>query len=84
MAALPDLLCDDSDWQETRAGWQLPQPSGFIDEDQLHSAVEKAPDLLPLAGRPQLPEGYDRVGFRNGVTEPLAEEGAEKMQIHLT
>src|SRR5581483_440704 len=41
-------------WQETEHGWQPLQPAGFIDEKQLHSAVEGALELLPLAGRPQV------------------------------
>ena len=41
-------------WTEDDDGWTLSPPSGFPDEDTLHSLIEQAPQMLPLSGAPQL------------------------------
>jgi hypothetical protein len=41
-------------WQHDSSGWQLLTPSGFPAESALHELVEQAPQILPLAGEPQL------------------------------
>jgi len=37
-------------WQNDGTGWRLLAPTGFPDEQTLHSLVEEAPQILPLAG----------------------------------
>jgi hypothetical protein len=41
-------------WKRDESGWKLLSPSGFPDEETLHSLVEQAPNMLPLAGSPRL------------------------------
>ena len=41
-------------WERDGSGWRLLSPSGFPDEATLHSLVEQAPHMLPLAGSPKL------------------------------
>jgi hypothetical protein len=41
-------------WKHDESGWKLLSPSGFPDEATLHSLVEQAPTMLPLAGSPHL------------------------------
>jgi hypothetical protein len=41
-------------WRNDGTGWALLPPVGFPDEVTLHSLVEQAPQLLPLAGSPSL------------------------------
>ena len=41
-------------WTIDGEGWSFLAPSGFPDEATLHSLVEEAPQLLPLAGEPHL------------------------------
>jgi hypothetical protein len=41
-------------WLESGENWNVLSPHGFTDEDALHSVIERAPQLLPLAGDPQV------------------------------
>ncbi len=41
-------------WQNDGVTWKLLSASGFPDEAALHSLVERAPQILPLAGTPDL------------------------------
>lgn len=41
-------------WTESDDGWTLSSPSGFPDEATLHGLIERAPEMLPLSGAPQL------------------------------
>ncbi len=41
-------------WHQDVSRWKLLAPAGFPDEAALHALVEQAPQLLPLAGTPQL------------------------------
>jgi hypothetical protein len=41
-------------WREHESGWEVLPPAGFSDEATLHGLIEQAPQLLPLAGSPQL------------------------------
>ena len=41
-------------WQNDETGWHLLVPTGFPNEATLHTLVEQAPHLLPLAGNPSL------------------------------
>jgi len=39
-------------WNNDGSGWKPLAPTGFPDEAALHTLVEQAPHLLPLAGSP--------------------------------
>ena len=41
-------------WQQDGSGWRLLAPTGFPAEAALHTLVERAPHILPLAGGPRL------------------------------
>jgi hypothetical protein len=41
-------------WRNEGEAWKLVLPSGFPDEATLHTLIERAPHLLPLAGSPRL------------------------------
>ncbi len=41
-------------WQNNGTDWHLLVPTGFPNESTLHTLVEDAPHLLPLAGTPRL------------------------------
>jgi hypothetical protein len=39
-------------WLESDQNWNVLAPHGFTDEEALHTVIERAPQLLPLAGNP--------------------------------
>jgi hypothetical protein len=41
-------------WREQQSKWEVLAPVGFADEATLHGLIEHAPQLLPLAGSPEL------------------------------
>ncbi|MBX3069147.1 MAG: hypothetical protein KF883_01465 [Thermomicrobiales bacterium] len=41
-------------WKQDESGWRLQRPAGFPDEATLHNMVAAAPQMLPLAGEPQI------------------------------
>ncbi len=41
-------------WRNAGSGWRLLAPAGFPAEAALHTLVEQAPQILPLAGTPRL------------------------------
>jgi hypothetical protein len=41
-------------WRRETTGWRVASPAGFDDEAALHSLIEEAPEILPLAGSPSL------------------------------
>lgn len=61
-------------WTRSEEDWQLLAPSGFPDEATLHSLVEDAPQLLPLAGSPSLIILGREVPLGNGYADLLAVE----------
>mgnify|MGYP001487093188 CR=1 FL=1 len=61
-------------WQNDGAGWHLIAPTGFPDEATLHSLVEQAPHLLPLAGSPRLIVLGREVQLGNGYADLIAVE----------
>jgi hypothetical protein len=61
-------------WQNDGSGWKLLSPTGFPKEAALHRLVSEAPQLLPLAGSPQLVVLGREVSLGTGRTDILAVE----------
>ncbi len=61
-------------WQNDGSGWHLLSPTGFANEEKLHTLVEKAPHLLPLAGTPRLIVLGREVQLGNGYADLVAIE----------
>jgi hypothetical protein len=61
-------------WQQRDDEWRLLAPSGFPDEATLHSQVEEAPQLLPLAGSPLLAVVGREVRLGTGYADLIAVE----------
>ncbi len=71
-------------WQNDGSRWHLLSPTGFPNEATLHTLVEQAPHLLPLAGTPstlRLRKIHDRIGGneqrRTGHAETSNQSRAE-------
>lgn len=56
------------------AGWTLGAPRSFPDEQTLHELIAENPQLLPLAGSPQLTVLGSEVPLGNGSADILAVE----------
>jgi hypothetical protein len=61
-------------WVSSGEGWDLLPPTGFPDERTLHALVERSPELLPLAGGPQLVVLGREVPLGGGYADLLAVE----------
>jgi hypothetical protein len=61
-------------WSDNGKGWELLSPAGFPDEDTLHTLVEEAPHLLPLAGAPDLVVVGREVQLGTGYADLIAVE----------
>lgn len=61
-------------WRQHGTEWQLMAPVGFDDEAALHKLVEEAPQMLPLAGAPQLVVLGTEVQLGNGYADLVAIE----------
>lgn len=61
-------------WQHRDDEWRLLAPSGFPDEATLHTQVEEAPQLLPLAGSPLLAVVGREVRLGTGYADLIAVE----------
>lgn len=68
-------------WQNDGSGWRLLAPSGFPDEATLHSLVEQAPQLLPLAGSPSLVVAGREVALGNGSADLIAVEISGRLVV---
>ncbi len=69
-------------WRNTAGGgWELLAPSGFTDEAALHRLVESAPEVLPLAGSPQLAVVGSEVQLGNGYADLLAVETSGRLAV---
>src|SRR5712692_3618053 len=68
-------------WQNDGSGWHLLTPTGFPDEATLHTLVEQAPHLLPLAGTPQLIVLGREVRLGNGYADLIAIEPTGRLAI---
>src|SRR5947208_914767 len=68
-------------WQNDEFGWHLLAPTGFPNEATLHTLVEQAPHLLPLAGTPRLIVLGREVQLGNGRADLLAIEPGGRIAI---
>lgn len=68
-------------WHNDGASWRLLASTGFPDEAALHSLVEEAPQLLPLAGAPQLVVVGREVQLGNGYADLIAVEPTGRLVI---
>jgi hypothetical protein len=56
-------------WHNDGTDWRLLSPTGFPDEATLHTLVEEAPHLLPLASTPRLIVLGREVQLDNGYAD---------------
>lgn len=63
-------------WTNDESGWDLLTPSGFPDEKTLHGLVEEAPQMLPLAGSPDLVVVGREVQLGSGYADLVAVESS--------
>ena len=70
-------------WQSDRSGWHLLMPTGFPNEATLHTLVEQAPHLLPLAGVPRLIVLGREVQLGSGYADLIAIEPTGRLAIML-
>ena len=68
-------------WRHSDDQWRLLEPIGFPDEDTLHSLVEQAPQLLPLAGSPDLVVLGREVRLGSGWADLIAVEPSGRPAI---
>jgi hypothetical protein len=61
-------------WSEGREGWSILQPSGFPNEARLHELIAEAPQVLPLAGNPDLVVLGTEVPLGSGRADIVAVE----------
>lgn len=71
----------NSIWRKDQGKWQLLAPSGFEDEDALHTLVEEAPQLLPLAGTPNLTVVGREVVLGTGYADLIAVEHSGRIVV---
>jgi hypothetical protein len=68
-------------WATDETGWHLLAPSGFQNEQALHSLVEQTPELLPLAGTPELIVLGSEVPLGGGFADLLAVEPSGRLVL---
>jgi len=68
-------------WKDSGSGWQLLAPIGFKLEDELHTLVEQAPQILPLAGTPSLVIVGREVTLGNNAADLIALEPSGRVVI---
>ena len=68
-------------WVEDEEGWAARSPKGFPDEGTLHDLVEKAPQLLPLAGSPRLTILGREVQLGSGRADLVAVEPSGRLAV---
>src|SRR5436305_2584240 len=68
-------------WQNDGSRWHLLTPTGFPNEATLHTLVEQAPDLLPLAGTPRLIVVGREVQLGSGRADLIAIEPSGRIAI---
>src|SRR3984893_1064860 len=68
-------------WQNNGSGWHLLVPTGFPNEATLHTLVEEAPHLLPLASTPRLIVVGREVQLGSGYADLMAIEPSGRLAI---
>jgi hypothetical protein len=68
-------------WTNDGSGWQLLATTGFPNETALHTLVEQAPQILPLAGSPRLIIVGREVLLGNGYADLIAVEPTGRLAI---
>ncbi len=68
-------------WRNDGTGWHTLAPQGFPDEAALHTLVEQAPQMLPLAGAPRLTVVGREVLLGNGYADLIAVEPTGRVAI---
>lgn len=68
-------------WHNDGAGWHLMAPSGFPDEAALHTLIEEAPQMLPLAGTPTLAVVGREVSISSGYADLIVVEPSGRLVI---
>ncbi len=68
-------------WRNDGKQWRLLSPSGFIDEKALHDLVEGAPQILPLAGTPNLVIVGREVRLGSGLSDLIAVEESGRIAV---
>lgn len=68
-------------WRNDGANWQIMAPAGFPDEAALHTLVEQAPQVLPLAGSPSLVVLGREVLLGNGYADLIAVEPSGRLAV---
>lgn len=68
-------------WSHDGETWKALAPTGFPDEATLHTLVEQAPHLLPLAGAPRLLVVGREVALGSGYADLIAVESSGRLAI---
>jgi hypothetical protein len=68
-------------WHNGGDGWRLLAPSGFPAENALHSLVEQEPQILPLAGSPNLVILGREVRLGAGYADLIAVEPSGRLVV---
>lgn len=68
-------------WRNDGNGWKVLQSGGFADEAALHTLVEEAPQMLPLAGQPHLTVLGREVSLANGNADLIAVESSGRLVV---
>src|SRR3972149_3886245 len=68
-------------WHNAGGKWGQLAPIGFEDEAALHDLVEESPEMLPLAGAPQLAILGREVRLGGGYADLLAGESSGRLAV---
>lgn len=68
-------------WSSTGTDWRLLAPTGYPDEAALHTRVEQAPQMLPLAGSPRLVIVGREVNLGSGTADLIAVEASGRLVV---
>lgn len=68
-------------WKSDGDGWELLEPSGFPTERELHELVERAPQILPLAGSPRLAIVGSEVALGSNYADLIGIEPSGRLVI---
>jgi hypothetical protein len=68
-------------WGRDGGGWKLLSQAGFPDEASLHRLVEEAPQVLPLAGEPNLVVVGREVQLGSGFADLVAIEPTGRLAL---